>query len=220
MNEFDTAIDDAVMVSNSDDTAVKLGYTADAGVDPQNTEWSFCYNFVDSNRDSWEQNKSDSMNSIGPLLAAGGGTGSVIVRMNEDSPFRMLWMKFNVYYKDGSNSIHWYDDDAVSALWNIDAYFNQNNVGVPLHWFIKATLSIAAPDGRVLYGEITPDGITPTQNLKLSISTMQGYDYGMGQLYQPYLLPKQGIITLDLINTHPTKSLYVGGAIFGEKVRL
>lgn len=207
------------LVSNSPDTAVKLGMTTDAGMDLPNTNWSFCYNFVDSNRDTWEQNKSDSMASIGPLIGANGGMGEVVVRMNEDTPFRMLWMKFNVYHKTRTNLIEWYESDSMVNFF-LDPYFNQSTMGIPMHQYIRARLTIASPDGRILYGDKESDGITSRAGLMLPISTLQGYDYGMGQLYQPYLLPKQGVITIDLLNTHPSKALYVGGAIFGEKVRI
>jgi len=101
---------------------------------------------------------------------------------------------------------------------------DMNKIGTPLSNFISMTLSFSGSQAQILYGG---DDCGPLPRLKLGsrrepipVSSVQGYDYGFLALRTPKLLTQQACLIFDITNTHPTKDLVVGAAIYGMKIRM
>ena len=92
-------------------------------------------------------------------------------------------------------------------------------IGTPLHHFFQVSI-IYQHDSRYLYGGVSNEFTSAAGVAPLPVDVLQGADYGYGQLKTSHLLPKSGIILLEITNNHATKTLVVGGCVHGLKVRL
>lgn len=206
------------MLYNTPEYAVRFHEGVDRGLEPERA-FPFMYSFVPSDNDEWDIDKTTGspLVDIGPLVAAGRTVQHQIV-MQPDYNFKLLWAKYSAYH-DNAGSIEWYNNEPGFFLEQGDY---QTAIGTPLTRFVRVTMTAYGPNSRVLMGGANLDPLANNQGSRLPIqfSTLQGYDFGFGQLYSPCLLPRQGMVLLELTNTHSTKDLYVAGVLFGMKVRV
>lgn len=208
---------------NSPEYAVQFGKGVDMGLEEQKA-FPYIYTMVPAEEDKWEIDKGrDNLSGIGPTVAAGASL-RYPVRTRQDYPFLLLWMKFSVYYYDAQNGVYlWYDPVTLPANWFLEPFDYNAAIGTPLINYIDLSVWFEGPDGRYLYGGMSlnqidqgvVDGMIP-----LPLDSVQGYDYGYGQLRTPYLLPTEAVIMFNIVNRHTIKNLTVGAAIYGLKVRI
>jgi hypothetical protein len=202
--------------------AVKFGRAADAGLGV-NKAFPYIYNFVNREDDEWEANKGEgtagNLTGIGPLVPSG-QTVQHVIRLDPDFNFKLLWFKYTTYWHDAANSLYfWYDP---VAGWFLEPTGNtQAHIGTPLTRYIRISVSFR-PDSRYLYGGQNLDILTNGQGglVPINIQSVQGYDFGYGQVRAPYWLPNWGYIVFEITNTHTIKDIVVGGIAFGMKVRV
>lgn len=128
-------------------------------------------------------------------------------------------MKFSAYY-DLNGTYLWYEPHTG---WFQEQFDYNFAIGTPLIDFIDMSVSFHGPDGRILYGGqsmVFTDGGVVNGKIPLPINSVQGYDFGWGQLRTPYFLPSDAVIQFEITNRHTLKNLVVGGLIHGLKVRL
>lgn len=206
---------------NPADCAVQFGKTVDRGRGGGPLAFPFWYTFIPADTDSWAPGSAGTavnLDGIGVPVGPG-ATVNHAVRMSDDYNFRLLWIKYTVYYWNPAGTYEWYNNEAGFFLEDGDY---QTAIGTPLVNFIDSSVSFRAPDGRYLYGGMNLNAVV---NLRGSLDPhpledLQGYDFGYGQLRTPYLLPRSGLVNFELTNTHPSKTLKVGGCLFGMKVRI
>lgn len=206
---------------NPVDRAVRLGQSVDMGLGPQKA-FPFIYSFVDSVDDTWDTNKgTDNLDSIGPLVAAG-GTIDHPVRLRHDYNFKLLWIKYSAYWYDSQNGIYVWYEPIVGWSGLLEQGDFQTVIGTPLVQSLQISVSAHGPDGRYLYGGQNLEN--PVNNrgplLPIQPTTIQGYDFGYGQIRTEYLLPKSAILNFRITNTHSIKALRVAGLIYGMKIRV
>lgn len=113
----------------------------------------------------------------------------------------------------------------VPTYWATDGLDpDMNKIGTPLSRYINITLSFSGAQAQIIYGG-DDQGPVPrmqygSRREPIVIDTIQGYDYGFLALRTPKLLPQQACLIFDITNTHPTKDLVVGAAIYGMKIRM
>jgi len=210
----------------SKDRTVRLGRSVDMGFGP-NKAFPFVYNFVNKGDDNWRPGLgvvANLVNGMGVIVPAQAGVLNSgvspvqhVVRLDPDYNFKMLGIKYTVYYVDFRLNVYdWYDDPVGYYYESTD---NQTQYGTPLWHYIRASVSFIG-DSRYLYGDTVFNPATGPMKLPLPTDVLQGYDVCPVTLRVPYLLPSNGIILFELTNTHPTKDLKVGAGIFGMKIRL
>lgn len=205
---------------NSPDYAVRFGETVDAAMGDHNRAFPFIYSLVQREDDTWEQNKGiDVMDSIGPRILAGGQVDHAI-KLDPDYMYKLLWAKFCAYY-NAQGTYLWYEPVLAGGNMLLE-YDYQTVIGTPLVASLRISISMHGPDGRYLYGGKNLDNMVNQQGdlSPVDPGAIQGYEYGWGQLRTPYLLPREGLIRLQITNTHSVKALYVGGLLYGLKVRI
>lgn len=206
---------------NSPDRAVRFGETIDKGLEPQPC-FPFMYNFVNFEDDTWEQAKgagtAGNLTGIGPLVGPL-ATIQHIIKLEPDYMFLLEHLKYTAYYHDSRVSQYLWYEPIVG--WFLDVADYQTQIGTPLVSAISISLSIR-PDNRYIYGGQNLDAVTNLQGsvLPLPVPDAQGYDYGYGQIVTPYLLPRDTQLLVEITNRHPTRALYVGGFLYGYKIRL
>lgn len=207
---------------NSPQYSIRFGETADRGVGP-NKAFPFFFNFVPIGSDTWERDKgagtAANLTGIGPQVAPG-QTITHNVNLTNDYLFKMLWIKYTVYHipQLALAGYRWYD---IPAGWFQEQGDYQTMIGTPLHQFVSISLHYL-PTTDYAYGGVTraPWARLTPGAYPVPIDVIQGYDFGCGQIRFPHLLPKQGVLVFDITNNHDTKTLVVGGCIYGMKVRL
>jgi len=206
---------------NSSAYAIRFGEGVDKGLEAQKA-FPFIYTFIPSAQDTWEIDKARAnLTGIGPVIPAG-QTILKQVKLDADYNFLLLWIKLTCYYLDaGTGSYLWYEP---VANWFGEQGDYQAAIGTPLINSIRSAVWMEAPDSRILYGGMPttqiPSGPVYGSKIPLPMSVLQGYDFGYGQLRTPYFLPSSGMMVFQLTNTHAIKTLTVGAAIYGLKVRL
>lgn len=206
------------MLRNYPDRAVKFGEAVDMGLGAQKA-YPFIYSFVNVEDDEWQPGQTGLTNLIGmgPAIPAG-GTVRHFIRLNPDFNYKLLWLKYSVYYWDEQNGIYvWYEP---IGGWFQEQGDYQTMIGTPLVNSIKVSLSAQAPSTRYIYGGAATDALRATALLPLDLECVQGYDYGYAQLHTPHLLPREGQLLLEITNTHTIKTLLVTGLLHGMKVRI
>jgi len=209
-------------IQNPVDYAVQFGKTVDKGRGGGPLAFPFWYNFIPDEEDNWDQVKGSgtlqNLEGIGVPVAPG-TTVNHAVRMDSDYNFRLLWIKYTVYYWNPAGLYEWYNNEAGFFLYQFDY---QHAIGTPLVNFLDVSVTAKGPDGRYLYGGMNLNAVTNNRGSldPHPVENLQGYDFGYGQLRTPYLLPRSGLVNFEITNTHPTKTLKVGGCIFGMKVRI
>lgn len=204
---------------NNPDYAVQFGETVDMGRDGGPVAFPFVYSFVNRDNDNWTPNQADPTANFGVLVNAG-ATVDHYVRLDPDYMFRLLWIKYSVYYWTGSTWL-WYEPVLAGGNMLLE-YDYQSVIGTKLERSVRIGVMAHGPDGRYVYGgknlENMINGLGDT--LGLNLSEIQGYEYGCGQLRTPYLLPREGVLQFHIVNSHSVKNLNVDAAIYGLKVRL
>lgn len=208
------------MPYNNPNYALQLGRSVDRAYGP-NKAYSFIYPFIRKQDDSWIPDQSGYTNlaGMGILLPAGLG-GEIALNMNYDYNFKLKWFKYSAYYYDSQSGKYlWWEP---VAGWQYEQGDYQTAIGTPLINSIKVSVILVGSQQRVLYGGANLDGQVNVNwnRLPVDCSVLQGYDYGIGQLYTPYLLAKGGTILFQFQNTHTIKNLLVTGMAYGTKVRL
>lgn len=212
------------VLANSADYSVKFGKSIDRGLEGQKA-FPFIYTFINSTDDPWKPvaaGTQPSLACIGPAIGPG-ATVQWPVRLDPDHNYKLISIKYTVYYWDTRDL--WYrwndlDDTGQLELGNCDVD-EEHNYSTKLSRFIRITLSFQGSGSRIIYGGMDPNSIVSgTGRFPLTLEVMQGYDYGYAQVRTPYLLPREGVMIFDITNTHDVKTLTVGAAIYGLKVRI
>lgn len=117
------------------------------------------------------------------------------------------------------NKYMWYEEPPGFFLEQGDY---QTAIGTPLHHYLKVSVWFATPQNVYLYGGINMDRQINNHDdvIPIRVNSVQGYDFGFGQLFSDFLLPRQGIVFFDFINTHSVKDLVVGCTARGLKIRV
>jgi hypothetical protein len=221
-------------MTSTADFAVKFGRQPDMGLEGQKA-FPFIYTFINRNDCKWAgpynlSNQAEAIanivNGIGPLVPAGNHV-TVNVLLDPDYNFKLLTIRYSaVYWRHDirlTDQYQWFFDQNVTpgvggVSDGVDPGMDQ--IGTPVHKYISMSLSFQGSGSQMLYGG---DNTGPLGNgrLPIPVEVLEGYpDYGMLSVRTPRLLPRQGIMTFDIYNTHPTQDIVVGALIYGMKVRL
>jgi len=113
----------------------------------------------------------------------------------------------------------WYEEPTGFFLEQGDY---QTAIGTPLHRYIRVSVWMATPQNVYLYGGMNLDRQINNHGdvIPVNVQAVQGYEYGFGQLFTDFLLPRQGIVFFDILNTHSIKDLVVGCTARGLKIRV
>jgi len=110
----------------------------------------------------------------------------------------------------------WYENINPAA-----AYLENVPLGTSYTGYIQVSLCAEGSGSTVLFGGQNIQAFFNTAaRIPLSVSCMQGYEYGYQALRCEYLLPMQGVLAFEFTNTHPTKDILVCAMLYGMKIRL
>lgn len=206
---------------NKDYQAVKLGVSADRGYYSRNTRFAYIYTFINRNDNKWETEKAVNNVSGLAVIIPAGTTYIHHIKMDEDYNFEYHSMAFTVYYYTGV-VYEWYDNVTSRLDASVGEIMDPQYIkGIPLLHYINCSFSVHAPDGKYLWGGKNNDTIVRAGDLTpIDLQTLQGESNGFAQTPTPHLIPRSGVVKLELTNTHASKTLKVGGALYGMKVRI
>jgi hypothetical protein len=137
------------------------------------------------------------------------------VRLDPDYNYKLIAIKYSVYYKDRS-SYQWYENINAAATYNPDVL-----PGTPYNGYIGVSLMVQGSGSQTLFGGQNVQAFDGGgAKIPLAISAMQGYESGYQAMRCEYLVPMQGIFAFEFNNAHPTKTLYVAAMMYGMKIRL
>lgn len=200
--------------------SLQIGNLVDKGRGP-NKAYSFLYPFVKKSDDTWTPNQTGTVNLAGMgVTVPAGGMEQIAINLSADYHFKLKWFKYSVYWYDSQNGIYvWYEP---VPGWQYEQGDYQTAIGTPLVNSIRVSVFALGSQNNTLYGGENLDGGVNVnwQKLPIDCSVLQGYDYGIGQLYTPYLLAKSGTILFEIRNTHAVKNLTITGMAYGTKMRL
>lgn len=202
---------------NQRDFAVQWGEAVDRGASG-NRVFPFGYSFVAREDDTWDVNKTtNNLDSIGVLVGSG-ATVDHYVRMDPDYPFILKYVRYSVYYN--SNGTYLWYEPLLAGGWEWDPFQVQQTAGTPLLNSLDISLTAHGPDGKFLYGGMNLNAVVNGLGglLPIGPNTLQGCDYGTGQPFFEYLLPREGMLRFRITNNHAIKDLYVAGLAGGVKV--
>jgi hypothetical protein len=208
---------------NNPNFAIRFDETPDMGLGECNKAYPFIYNFVHNEDDNWDTVKGAgtlaNLTGIGPNIAPG-ATIDWNVRMDPDYTYKVKFLRYTVYWynSQGTPQYGWYDP---IVGWDYFPDF-QTHIGTPLRDYIDISLSTLGPNSNYIYGGDNIDRfMNGGGNLQpVNVPTLQGYDYGMGQLNTPFLIPKEGLLRFKITNRHTIKTLTIGGMVYGFKIRM
>lgn len=210
---------------NSPNFSIRFGETVDRGMEEQ-TVFPFMYTMIPFDRDQWDLVKANSplsnLSDIGPQVPPSSNVQHAVV-LDPDYMFKLLWIKYTVYAYYPGNAVPgryiWYGLGQPPVLQVFDY---QTSYGTQLLRDLRVTISFYGSQGNILYGGKNLDAASNLQGdrLPLPIDSVQGYDYGIGQIKSPYLLPRQSTIMFEITNTNTAFTFVVGALIYGMKVRL
>jgi hypothetical protein len=208
------------MPVNSQNFSVRFGESVDKGLEKQKA-FPFVYSFVNSDDDTWEQDKGTPAGNLSglALLVPANDHRSVPIRLDPDCTFKLLWTKYSTYVID-RGVYTWYN--APVAGWFLEQPNPEMNAATPWTNSIAVSLSVPSNQGVYVYGGANTDPVrNPNRStMPLALVAMQGADFGFGQLRTPYLLPRAGTVIVEITNVHPTQDIYVAGILYGMKVRV
>lgn len=117
------------------------------------------------------------------------------------------------------NKYMWYEEPPGFFLEQGDC---QTAIGTPLWRYLNISVWFASPQNIYLYGGINMDAQINAHAdvIPVNPQAVQGYDFGFGQLFTDFLLPREGIVFFDIVNNHPIKDLVVGCTARGLKIRV
>lgn len=194
--------------------AVYFGKGKDYGTATQKAV-PYIYNFVDSENDNWNTVKDNSASvnnlaGIGPLIKAG-KSGVVNIRMGQDYPFKISKMRFEAYKISGGQYIWQEYTSTVYSL--IDA--NRKMLCNPLTRYLDV-LAYSVTDGKLLFG-----GHNQSNELvAMSVSCINSENNINACLGNEYIIPRSGMIKIEIFNTSTTHDIVVGGSVYGWKLRI
>ena len=115
------------------------------------------------------------------------------------------------------NKYMWYEEPTGFFLEQ-----GQDAIGTPLLRYVRVSVWFSTPQGIYLYGGMNLDRQINNHNdvIPVNVQAVQGYDFGYGQLFSDFLLPREGLVFFDIINTHTIKTLVVGCTARGLKIRV
>jgi hypothetical protein len=206
------------MHDNMPEYAIRFGEGVDMGLEKQRA-FPFIYTMVPREEDNWERDKArNNLAGFGPAIPP---LTTILhpVKLQQDLPFLLLWMKFSVLY-DSMGTYLWYEPHAG---WFQEQFDYNAAIGTPLTDSIDLSVSFQGPDGRYLYGGqslMFTDANVVNWKIPVPLDNLQGYDFGCGQLRTPYFLPTDALIMFEITNRHTIKTLVLGAAIYGLKVRI
>lgn len=111
---------------------------------------------------------------------------------------------------------------AYATEWELSQFDYQAQFGPRLIDYIGIRIAFPGSKDTILYGGKNLDDIINNLGAWWYVSTkaVQGYEYGYGQMYTPYMLPKDSPVMFEIKNSHPVKDLLVAGMMYGVKVRM
>lgn len=221
------------------DFAAKFGRAPDMGMEGQKS-FPFIYTMINRQDSQWRPHASlanitDAVDNIvkgvGPLVKANSKITHNVM-LDPDYIFKLLAIKYSVYsvYEIPPNGApghvspyEWYEQVSPDQSEGIDP--DMLKVGTPLTHYIGMTLSFTGSGtSHIMYGGDdqgpTPRMLNGSRREPLPIETIQGYDYGFMTLRTPHLLPQQACLVFEITNSHPSRDLVIGAAIYGLKIRL
>ena len=217
MNIFET--------QNRYDSALEFG-RAMISPEKENETYSYIYSLINRSDDSYRDTvlpgdpDASVLRNIGPVIVSGGHLEWAI-KLDNDHPWKLLWIKYCAYSLLPGGDASWY---TVPAAWDdlmsVGAYDQNQAIGENLDRYINVSLSVHGPHGRYIYGGDNVEALRTTDKSPAPIRVFQGYDHGDGQVRIENLLPPQSLILIDIHNTHPTDSLRVAAMLYGLKVRI
>jgi len=227
------------------DFAAKFGRHPDMGMEGQKS-FPFIYTLINRQNSQWRPQTDAALatqagavanivNGIGPLVPANSKI-NFNVMLDPDYIFKLLSIKYCVYYAyeippNGAPG-HFGDYEWYENINNAPIYSESDGIdpdalklGTPLVQYLGVTLGFTgSATSHILYGGDdqgpVPRMLNGSRRVPLPVETIQGYDYGFLTLRTPHLLPQQACLVFDFTNSHPTKDLVVGAAIYGLKIRL
>jgi hypothetical protein len=210
------------MIPTTRDFSVKFGRTPEMGMEAQKA-FPFIYTLVNYNDDTWEPGTpgaQPSMAHIGPAVGPGATVNHNIL-LDPDYNFKLLAIKFTVYYWDSRDGAFWWTGDHFgNEMTDPDVLKNDT----PLTRYLRVTLAFQGSGSALLYGGPHNSPFVPTFDVNgrfpMPIELSQGYESGHYTVRSPYLLPREAILSFTFTNDHTIKTLYVGAAIFGMKIRI
>lgn len=209
---------------NYNDVALEFGRPM-RGSEKENECFTFIYSLVNRDDDQYVDSPpagapdTTVLRNIGPVIASGSHQ-KWAVRIQNDHPWKFLFIKYSVYAFETVDLVTWYD---LPANWPgiLDgAYFDINSpIGTPLERYLSVSFSIHGPNGRYLYGGDNIEAVRVNDLRPQPVKALQGYDYGEGSVRFENLIAPQSLIQLDFHNSHPTYTLKVCAMLYGLKVR-
>lgn len=144
------------------------------------------------------------------------------IRLDPDYAYRMLWVKYVAFEKDGTRYIPFDLNRTVFELPGDPAAL----AGDVLTNHLFISLTVLSSDSRTILGgkNLQPwrsdnDPLLENDLVPMNAGAGQGYLNGYGEVRTPYLCPKDGVLQFRLYNNHDA-TLYVNALIFGLKVRV
>lgn len=115
------------------------------------------------------------------------------------------------------NKYQWYDEPPGFFLEQGDY---QTAIGNQFLKHIVVSVWVVTQN-QYLYGGINMDRQINDHGdvIPVNIRAIQGYDFGFGQLFTDFLLPREGMVFFDFVNNHPAYDLVVGCTARGLKIR-
>ena len=117
------------------------------------------------------------------------------------------------------NKYIWYEEPTGFFLEQGDY---QTAIGTPLWRYLRVSVWFATPQNVYLYGGMNLDAQINAHGdvIPVNPQSVQGYDFGYGQLFSDFLLPREGIVFFDILNTNRSLDLVFGCTARGLKIRV
>ena len=202
------------------DFAVKFGRDVSMGREGANA-FPFIYSFVNTNDVPFTPvaaGVQPSLDTIAKLVPASDKLDFNIM-LDPDYNYKIIAIRYTVYHYiarqlPGLTQYEWYfNSPALVPGMSPEAF-----KGTPLTSFISVSLFCQGSDSACQFGGMQA-GFGTQSLIPLPLTATQGYDSGFYTVRTTRLIARQSILALTLNNSH-TEPLYVGGAIYGMKIRL
>lgn len=191
--------------------AFPMGNTADGGLGTEKI-FPYIYNFVNDDDDD-----NTFAGGIGINIAPG-ASGNLSIKLKPDYNFVPRWVRLTCYYLNvGAGNYEFWETPPASAALYPDTVHRLAGNGLPLTAYIALEMNVF-PDARFMIGGRFMNQ-TNTLDIVL-LPQINSPDSGIRGIPQPYMLPANGKIQFTFTSAHPTKTILVGGCVYGLKVRL
>mgnify|MGYP001582430745 CR=1 FL=1 len=206
---------------NNNVQAVRFGENTDCGIVDQNKKFNYIFSLI---------HREDSITDAPYTGTIGGYTISIaagqlvhrMFSMDDDYNFLLWNCQFCAMYKRPGNGYikDSFENTVYTNTKTLETSDLQTVKGTPYERYLRISMSIHSPTGKYLYGGPDFSYNKAGSMSPMYVLTLQGDSNGYGQLKTSYLVPKNGVIHLEITNIHPTKTLEVAGYLYGEKVRV